>query len=47
MRRVRARLRSDGPVWALIAAMAAMAAIVFVLVVRDVGAPASELRLPW
>ena len=47
MRRVLARLRSDGPVWALIAAMAAMAAIVFVLVVRDLEAPASELRLPW
>jgi len=47
MRRVLARLRSDGPVWALIAAMAAMAAIVFVLVVRDLEAPASVLRLPW
>ena len=46
-RRVLARLRSDGPVWALIAAMASMAAILFVLVVADLEAPAGHLRLPW
>src|SRR5829696_703979 len=46
-RRVLARLRSDGPVWALIAAMAAMAAILFVLEVRHLEAPAGDLRLPW
>ena len=46
-RRVLARLRSDGPVWALIAAMASMAAILFVLVVRHHEAPAGDLQLPW
>src|SRR5829696_1843762 len=46
-RRVLARLRSDGPVWALIAAMASMAAILFVLIVRHLEAPTSDLRLPW
>ena len=46
-RRVFARLRSDGPVWALIAAMVSMAAILFVLVVAELEAPAGELRLPW
>ncbi len=46
-RRVLARLRSDGPVWALIAAMASMAAILFVLLVRHDEAPAGDLRLPW
>ena len=45
--RLLARLRSDGLVWALIAAMATMAAILFVLVVRDLEAPAGDLRLPW
>ena len=46
-RRVFARLRSDGPVWALIAAMVSMAAILFVLVVAELEAPAGQLRLPW
>ena len=46
-RRVLARLRSDGPVWALIAAMASMAAILFVLVVRDLESPAGGIHLPW
>ena len=46
-RRLFARLRSDGPVWALIAAMASMAAILFVLEVRHLEAPAGDLQLPW
>jgi diguanylate cyclase (GGDEF)-like protein len=46
-RKLVARHRSDGPVWVLIAAMASMAAILFVLVVRHVEAPAGDLRLPW
>jgi diguanylate cyclase (GGDEF)-like protein len=45
--RLLARLRADGLVWALIAAMASMAALLFVLVVRDLEAPAGDLRLPW
>ena len=47
VRGVLARFRSDGPVWALIAAMATMAAILFVLVVSDLEAPSSEVRVPW
>ena len=47
MARLVARLRSDGPVWALIAAMAAMAAILFVLVVRDLESPVGGIDLPW
>jgi diguanylate cyclase (GGDEF)-like protein len=42
-----ARLRSDGPVWALIAAMASMAAILFVLVVRHLESPTGGIHLPW
>ncbi len=45
--RLLARLRADGLVWALIAAMATMAALLFLLVVRDLEAPAGDLRLPW
>jgi diguanylate cyclase (GGDEF)-like protein len=46
-RRLFARLRSDGPVWALIAAMGSMAAILFVLVVRDLESPVGGVHLPW
>jgi diguanylate cyclase (GGDEF)-like protein len=46
-RKLFARLRSDGPVWALIAAMASMAAILFVLVVRDLESPVGGIHLPW
>jgi diguanylate cyclase (GGDEF)-like protein len=42
-----ARLRPDGPIWALIAAMASMAAILFVLVVRDLEAPTGGIHVPW
>ncbi len=46
-RKLFARLRSDGPVWALIAAMASMAAVLFVLVVRDLESPVGGIHLPW
>jgi diguanylate cyclase (GGDEF)-like protein len=46
-RKVIARLRSDGSVWALIAAMASMAAILFVLVVRDLESPSGGIHVPW
>jgi diguanylate cyclase (GGDEF)-like protein len=46
-RKLLARLRSDGPVGARIAAVASMAAILFVLVVRDLESPAAGIHVPW
>src|SRR3954452_25439590 len=41
------RLRSEGPVWALIAAMIAMAALLYLLLIRHQASPAGELHVPW
>ena len=42
-----ARLRGDGPVWLLTAAMTACALVLCLVVVRQLDPPSADLRLPW
>lgn len=42
-----ARLRGDGPVWLLTAAMTAAALVLCLVVVRQLDPPSADMRIPW